>query len=140
ERAAASSCARSAKARPPFTFPGSGAGSWPCYASCRSDCLPALTSKSRTGPAILVVAALSLCMGVAFFPLPADDAYIVARYTANIASGRSMVFNEGEAVNALTSPFHLVVLFMLQPLASEFVTVYRVLCAVAVATVLVACA
>ena len=79
-------------------------------------------------------------MGIAFFPLPADDAYIVARYAMNVVSGRGMTFNEGEAVNALTSPFHLVVLVMLQPLARDFVTVYRVLSAVAVAIVLVTCA
>jgi hypothetical protein len=96
-----------------------------------------LTSSSREGAAILVVATLACCMAGAFFPLPADDAYIVARYATNIASGRGMVFNEGEAVNALTSPFHLVVLVMLQPLAGDFVTAYRALCAVAVATVLV---
>jgi hypothetical protein len=90
--------------------------------------------------AMLLVAALAGAMAVAFFPLPADDAYIVARYANNIAAGRGMVYNEGEAVNALTSPFHLGVLVLLQPLASDFVTVYRALCAFAVAAVLAGCA
>jgi len=86
---------------------------------------------------MVLVATLACCMAAAFFPLPADDAYIVARYAANIASGRGMVYNDGEAVNALTSPFHLGVLVLLQPFASDFVTAYRALCAVVVAVVLV---
>jgi len=34
-----------------------------------------------------------------------DDSYIYARYIANALSGKGMVFNTGERVNALTSPF-----------------------------------
>lgn len=85
-------------------------------------------------PAVVAVAA---AMAAAFFPLPADDAWIVARYATRIAGGHGMVYNVGEQVNALTSPFHLGVLLALQPVAADFVTLYRVLCALAVAVVLV---
>lgn len=77
-------------------------------------------------------------MAAAFFPLPADDAWIVARYATRIAGGHGMIYNIGEQVNALTSPFHLGVLVALQSLAADFVTPYRALCAIAVAAVLVA--
>ncbi|MEL6406389.1 MAG: hypothetical protein AAFR81_18610 [Chloroflexota bacterium] len=41
-----------------------------------------------------------------FFHFTADDAYIVGRYAENLAMGNGLVFNIGEPVNALTSPFH----------------------------------
>ncbi|HTP97737.1 MAG TPA: hypothetical protein VMN56_00340 [Casimicrobiaceae bacterium] len=75
-------------------------------------------------------------MAVAFFSLPADDAYIVARYAMQVAAGHGIVYNEGEFINALTSPMHLGVLLVLQPLAGAFVTLYRAICAFAVAAVL----
>jgi len=90
------------------------------------------------GWTVAAVGAVAAAMAAAFFPLPADDAWIVARYAARIAGGHGMVYNIGEQVNALTSPFHLGVLVALQPVAADFVTLYRALCALAVAAVLVA--
>jgi hypothetical protein len=102
-----------------------------------------LISERRQGAsdlATLAAGVLAGGMAVAFFPLAADDAYIVARYASNVAAGRGMVFNDGENVNALTSPFHLAALVALKPFANDVVTVYRVLSAVLVAGVLTALA
>lgn len=68
-----------------------------------------------------------MAMWVAFFPLLADDAYIPARYVRQLYAGHGLVFNAGERINALTSPLHTLVLAAIEPVASDTVTVYRVL-------------
>ncbi len=41
-----------------------------------------------------------------FFNFTADDAYITYRYAENLVNISALVYNEGEAINALTSPLH----------------------------------
>ena len=94
----------------------------------RTDALGALTHASpHKLAAIACLALLSLAMWVAFFPLLADDAYIPARYVRQLYAGHGLVFNAGERINALTSPLHTLVLAAIAPLASDFVTAYRIL-------------
>jgi len=95
----------------------------------------------RGGTLVLVAAlAVAAALCVAFFPLRADDAYIVGRYANNIVAGRGFVFNEGERINALTSPLHLFTLVVLRPWVGDVVTTYRVLAALAAAAAIVAVA
>lgn len=42
-----------------------------------------------------------------------DDALIYYRYVDNVLEGRGLVYNEGERINALTSPFYLYMLIVL---------------------------
>ena len=48
-------------------------------------------------------------MLVAFAPLRADDAYIVARYVTQWWTGHGLVYNAGERVQMFTSPLHVAV-------------------------------
>lgn len=82
-------------------------------------------------PVVLGLAALvvALVMAIAYFPLRADDAYIVGRYAKNVLAGHGLVFNAGEPVNALTSPLHLALLLPLQAAFGDGVTAWRVLSA-----------
>ena len=41
-----------------------------------------------------------------YFNFTAEDAYITYRYAENFVNIGSLVFNEGEPINAMTSPFH----------------------------------
>ncbi|HLC16932.1 MAG TPA: hypothetical protein VJL89_11980 [Thermodesulfovibrionia bacterium] len=41
-----------------------------------------------------------------FFDFTAEDAYITYRYAENLVNIGSLVFNEGEPINAMTSPVH----------------------------------
>lgn len=43
---------------------------------------------------------------VYFFNFTVDDAYITYRYAEKLVNTGTLVFNDGEAINALTSPFH----------------------------------
>lgn len=43
-----------------------------------------------------------------FFNFTAEDAYITYRYAENWVNTGSLVYNEGEPINALTSPFHAI--------------------------------
>ena len=45
---------------------------------------------------------------VFYFKFTAEDAYITYRYAENWANTGSLVFNEGEPINAMTSPLHAV--------------------------------
>ena len=96
---------------------------------------PSDNAPSWALPGVLVVAT---AMAVAYFPLPADDAYIVARYVSQLYAGHGLVYNEGEFVNALTSPLHAGALALLRVFAGDFVTVYRIAAATA-AIALLAC-
>ena len=40
------------------------------------------------------------------FNFTAEDAYITFRYAENLVDIGKLVFNDGEAINAMTSPFH----------------------------------
>ena len=49
-------------------------------------------------------------IGAAYFcDFTADDAYITYRYAENLVNTGALVFNGGEAINALTSPLHALV-------------------------------
>ena len=43
-----------------------------------------------------------------YFNFTAEDAYITYRYAENLVNTGAMVYNEGEPINALTSPFHAI--------------------------------
>jgi hypothetical protein len=61
---------------------------------------------------------------VVFWGAFAEDAYIVARYAANLAEGHGLVYNLGERVNALTSPGHVFLLAPLQAATGRAVEPY----------------
>ncbi|PAT35406.1 hypothetical protein [Vandammella animalimorsus] len=67
-----------------------------------------------------------------FYGCFADDAFIVARYAENLAHGVGLVFNQGDAVNALTSPLHAFFMAGLAWLTGGSVRAYVLLAAVAV--------
>jgi arabinofuranosyltransferase len=68
-----------------------------------------------------------------FAGFTADDAYITARYSRNLANGNGLVFNIGEQVSALTSPLHAIVLAGFYTMTNHALAAYKV-----VATLLVA--
>lgn len=68
-----------------------------------------------------------------FAAFTADDAYIVARYAVNARDAGEWAFNPGEAVSALTSPAHGLLLKVLALLASDPMPAYTVFAATAVA-------
>jgi len=81
--------------------------------------------------AVVLLAMAVMCW--AYFPLHADDAYIVARYVQQILAGHGIVYNAGERVAAFTSPGHLLVLTALGATSEHYVELYRVGAAIAVA-------
>ena len=54
---------------------------------------------------ILIIVVISM---IFYFNFTAEDAYITYRYAENLVNIGSLVFNEGEPINAMTSPFHAV--------------------------------
>ncbi len=52
---------------------------------------------------LLMLTAISM---VFYFSFTAEDAFITYRYAENFVNTGSLVFNEGEPINAMTSPFH----------------------------------
>src|SRR5688572_4212096 len=60
-----------------------------------------------------------------FAAFTADDAYIVARYAVNARDVGDWAFNPGEAVSALTSPLHGLMLTGLSFLASDPLPIYK---------------
>jgi arabinofuranosyltransferase len=54
---------------------------------------------------VLIIACIS---AVFYFNFTAEDAYITYRYTENWVNTGSLVYNEGEPINAMTSPLHAV--------------------------------
>jgi len=54
---------------------------------------------------ILILIGIS---SIFYFNFTAEDAYITFRYSENLVNIGSLVFNEGEPINAMTSPFHAV--------------------------------
>ena len=87
--------------------------------------------------AALLLAALTVLMFVVFFALPADDAYIVARYVRQLYDGNGLVFNPGERINAITSPLLTFMIAAIHPLSREPVDIYRVAAALLTAWTLV---
>jgi hypothetical protein len=110
---------------------------------------PDVTTPSRWGPgglanlgysqwvaltAFLVIAA---SMARAYVPLRADDAYIVGRYANNFVAGLGIVFNQGERINALTSPLHFFLLVLLHPFSGDVVHFYQIVGSTALGAVVV---
>ena len=56
----------------------------------------------------LVILILIAISAVFYFNFTAEDAYITYRYAENWINIGSLVFNEGEPINAMTSPLHAV--------------------------------
>ena len=54
---------------------------------------------------ILVIIGIS---AVFYFDFTAEDAYITYRYAENWVNTGSLVYNDGEPINAMTSPLHAV--------------------------------
>ena len=54
---------------------------------------------------ILIIISISV---VFYFNFTAEDAYITYRYAENFVNIGSLVYNEGEPINAMTSPLHAV--------------------------------
>jgi hypothetical protein len=54
---------------------------------------------------ILILVGIS---AVFYFNFTAEDAYITYRYAENLVNTGSLVYNEGEPINAMTSPLHAV--------------------------------
>src|SRR5688572_7072998 len=54
---------------------------------------------------ILIIISIS---GILYFNFTAEDAYITYRYAENLVNSGSLVYNEGEPINAMTSPFHAI--------------------------------
>jgi hypothetical protein len=88
--------------------------------------------------ATVVLAAVTVLMCVVFFALPADDAYIVARYVRQLYEGHGLVFNPGEQINAITSPLLTLVLAIVYLVGYEPVDLYRVVAMALTAWTLVA--
>src|SRR5438874_10321447 len=92
------------------------------------------------GVLTLLLATLVGAMLVAFFALPADDAYIVGRYVQQFYAGHGLVFNEAERINAVTSPLLTLVEALLYPLWHDSVEIYRIVAAVLTAWTLISIA
>lgn len=63
----------------------------------------------------------------AYFGFGADDAWIVARYARNVIAGHGLVFNPGDTVSALTSPFHAIVMAGLTAVTDRPVFAYKMI-------------
>jgi arabinofuranosyltransferase len=81
----------------------------------------------------LCLALTFLAIATLFFGCFAEDAFIVARYAANLAAGNGLVYNAGERVSALTSPPHALVLALFEGMLGRSVGPYAALCAAALA-------
>ena len=54
----------------------------------------------------LPILLITIISSIFFFSFTAEDAYITYRYAENLVNTGSLVFNQGEPINAMTSPFH----------------------------------
>ena len=80
------------------------------------------TTKIILAFAVLNAALFSWCSSFV-----AEDAYIVYRYSENLANGNGLVFNSGEYVSALTSPLHSLIVSVVYFLSGESVWSNRIL-------------
>jgi len=76
---------------------------------------------------ILAFAVLYAALFSWFSSFVAEDAYIVYRYSENLANGNGLVFNSGEFVSALTSPLHSLIVSVLYFISGESVWSNRIL-------------
>ena len=87
-----------------------------------------------------LLATLAAAMFIGFFPLTADDAFIVARYVRHLYEGDGLVFNSGERINAITSPLLTFVIAGFNAVSSDPVDAYRVAASLLTACTLIAIA
>ena len=74
---------------------------------------------SKATQIIIAFAIANIALYSWFSGFIAEDAYIVYRYSENLANGNGLVFNPGEYVSALTSPLHSLVVSGLYYLTGE---------------------
>lgn len=74
---------------------------------------------SKATQIIIAFAIVNIALYSWFSGFIAEDAYIVYRYSENLANGNGLVFNPGEYVSALTSPLHSLVVSGLYYLTGE---------------------
>ena len=73
-------------------------------------------------PALFVLIAICFACSVwLFYGFTAEDAYIVYRYSEHFFHLGALIYNEGERVNALTSPLHALLVSLLYGLRGESV-------------------
>ncbi len=56
----------------------------------------------------LLILLITTVSAIFYFNFTAEDAYITYRYAENFVNIGSLVYNEGEFINAMTSPFHAI--------------------------------
>jgi arabinofuranosyltransferase len=84
-------------------------------ASCRravGDVADSLNLTLVTGvvlAAYLIILMLVFTSMVALFGFTAEDAFITYRYAENLINSGALVYNQGEPINAMTSPLHALV-------------------------------
>lgn len=81
---------------------------------------------SKTTKIILAFAVLNAVLFGWFSNFVAEDAYIVYRYSENLANGNGLVFNQGEYISALTSPLHSLIVSILYFFSGESVWSNRI--------------
>ena len=74
---------------------------------------------SKPTQIILIFALINIALFSWFSSFIAEDAYIVYRYSENLAHGNGLVFNQGEYVSALTSPLHSLIVSALYRVTGE---------------------
>jgi hypothetical protein len=74
----------------------------------------------------LLILILIVVSVVFFFNFTAEDAYITYRYAENWVNIGSLVYNEGEPINAMTSPLHAVLSAVLFFLTGNTVLSYKI--------------
>ena len=62
-----------------------------------------------------------------YFNFTAEDAFITYRYAENLVNTGSLVYNEGEPINAMTSPLHAVLSAALFFVTGDTVLSYKIL-------------
>ncbi len=73
---------------------------------------------------VLIIFGIS---SIFYFNFTAEDAYITFRYSENLINNGSLVFNEGEPINAMTSPLHGILSSILFYITGNTVLSYKVI-------------
>lgn len=67
-----------------------------------------------------------LTVSLLFFRFTAEDAFIVARYSANLMDYGVLHFNPGDSISALTSPLHALLLTLFYAITSQTVAGFKI--------------
>jgi hypothetical protein len=73
-------------------------------------------------PILLIVIVSALF----YFDFTAEDAYITYRYAENFVKNGSLVYNQGEPINAMTSPLHAILSAALFSVTGQTVLSYKI--------------